>query len=913
MHREVYGGTAGRSRSPLIGRRSELERLDRARANAFEGDGTVLLLWGGAGVGKTRLFEEFSAMPGIAGAAFGTAACFEGLCPPFAPLAQAFACAGLGEVLDSFGDLRSLGAEAAKHRFFLAIAGALRERDEPVVLIFDDLHWADFATLEFLAFLTPLLSGMRVLVLGAVRSESLERDHARYEALTTLRRLGAHRLDVGPLRDEDIRRLVTTIWPAAATASAPAHLERICTLAEGRPYFAEELVAGAAGTPQSSIAAPPLSIRAGVLVRFERLEAQERRILLCASVIGRSFSPALLQTLSGVPDDAVSEALRRAHDLQLVGEPEARSGDFEFRHAITREILYREMLSVEAQKLHRELARILSAEDREDTAGDLAYHCDAAGDRELAGTAYERAGDRAMERYAHRDAEKAYRRALEVREDGASGLAALREKFSRALSINGALSEARVQAQAAADAYAKGGEREKAAGLTVRLARRHYEAGNAGEARAAAQCALELSDARGPVAFDALTTLAHFEALQSRPEAAAEYLLRAEATPGERTTTSRRDFHLVRAIVKAATVKLGSAFEDYEEAVRIARQQGDPEQLSWTLNNYASRALATGRTAAAIDAYREAVANARAADFGKSGALAASGLALAYLFAGELEAARVANERVSEVAGAHALAKTTADAVTLRLAYLRGDDAFDSDASAIAVALAFESGETQNIGLIAAAAATAYETAERYEEAASLRSRALAAIGSIDLSLWLIDRIAAVSGEPERACARTKLARAAVDDAHLAARAYLALFDARVAKRGRNVAAVRALAAEAERGFAAIGWPWERAQALELAGRHAQALAIYERHGYVRHHHELERARRRGRHRAAANRLTQREREVAALAAAGKTNRAIATALFISERTVETHIAAIFDRFDLSSRTELASLLEALP
>lgn len=454
-------------------------------------------------------------MPGLAGAAIGAATCFEGLCPPFAPVAQAFAGAGLGEALDSFGDLRSLDAEAAKHHFFLAIAAALRERDAPVVLTFDDLHWADFATLEFLAFLTPLLFGTRALVLGAVRSESLERDHARYEALTALRRLGAHRLDVGPLPDEDIRRLVTSIWPAAAGTSAPGQLERICALAEGRPYFAEELVAGAAGTPQTSIAAPPLSIRAGVLARFERLETQQQRILLCASVIGRSFSPALLQTLSSVSDDAVSEALRHARDLQLVREPETRSGDFEFRHAITREILYREMLSVEAQKLHHELARILSAQDGGDTAGDLAYHWDAAGDRELAGSAYERAGDRAMERYAHRDAEKAYRRALELREDGEPGVAVLREKFSRALSINGSLSEARVQAQAASDAYAKGGEREQAAGITVRLARRHYEAGNAGEARAAAQRALELSDARGPVAYDALITLAHFEALQA--------------------------------------------------------------------------------------------------------------------------------------------------------------------------------------------------------------------------------------------------------------------------------------------------------------------------------------------------------------------------------------------------------------
>ncbi len=182
----------------------------------------------------------------------------------------------------------------------------------------------------------------------------------------------------------------------------------------------------------------------------------------------------------------------------------------------------------------------------------------------------------------------------------------------------------------------------------------------------------------------------------------------------------------------------------------------------------------------------------------------------------------------------------------------------------------------------------------------------------MDFSFWLLDQLAGSADARERERARELLAEAAGDSANRAARAYLTLFDARLAS-GRRAVGAKVLAGEAAAQFEQNGWPWERAQALELEGRYADAEELYRRHGFLRSARDLARARQRARHRAGRHQLTARELEVARLAAQGKSNRAIAAELFIGERTVETHIAAIFDRFDLTARRQLAALVADSP
>lgn len=908
MHREVYGGTTDRSRSPLVGRDSLLAGLRQSYERACNAGGSLAFVWGEAGVGKTRLLHEFAAFARSVGARVGTASCFESLCPPFAPLRELFADLALQDPfgLESFAAVQP--SVSTRYRAFADAADALDAVSEPRVVLLDDLQWADFATLEFLSFLTSRLTRSRMLVLGAVRSDYLERDHARYETFADLMRRGAALINVAPLAYPEIRSLVAALWPKGRRVDE-AVLERVCALAEGKPYFAEELV-DALLTSQNDTAAAfaPLSIRAGVLARFQRLAPQARQILLYASVIGRNFDATLLEAVSGSPNTEVCEALATGRAAQLIIEAPGRVGHFAFRHAITREILYQELLAIQVRAIHRDVAeRLLQDPDAEPS--DLAYHWNAAGDFERASAAYESAGDAALYRNAHRDAAIAYRGAVETRSDNDPEYAQLCEKFSRALSANAQIEDACTFAQRAVDAYEAAGQHARAASLAIRLARRTYEIGKPQAALKIARRALDLSGEQGPIAFDAYVTLAHFEALQGRNDGANAHLASAEAVPGEHQAVDRRNAYMVRAIVAATSGRLMEAFRHYEAAVTIARGLDDPEQLAWTLNNYASRATATGWTDRAKLAHDEAAACVSGAEFAKVRASTIQGLAFAELLTGDLGAVEIRRQEDAMLPPGIAMTRDARIALGIRLAYYGGDDA-----AALALITAemldgaFASGETQRIGLLSGCAAACYEAAGRREKASALRSRALEKINTVDFSFWLLDQLATSEILDQRKRARTLLAEAATDPGNRAARAHLALFDARIARLGRTADA-KSVANEAAAAFEAIGWPWEQAQALELAGRSAEALQLYHRHGFARHARDLEQARRRRRHRAGKQHLTPRESEIARLASDGMSNRAIAQQLFIGERTVETHIAAIFDRFDLTSRRELAALL----
>jgi DNA-binding CsgD family transcriptional regulator len=727
--------------------------------------------------------------------------------------------------------------------------------------------------------------------------------------LSRLNRLGAVTLAVPPLDDQEMRRLVAAIWPRDGSELA-AEIERVCALADGKPYFAEELVRSAATAHgRFGLDAPPLSIRAGVLARFEELAPPQRRLLLVASVIGPSFDAGFLAQVAACSTGEVAAALTRARDALLVREIRDKPGAFVFRHAMTREILYRELLAFEAQTFHREIARRLEAAGAANPF-DLAHHWSSSGEPERARAAYELAGDIAFSRNAHRDAELAYRGAVASCNDGDSAAPVLCEKLSRVLSVNGNVEAACEFAERAVNGYVTSGNSHHAAFLAVRLARRRYESGDPAAAAAMAHHALALSGGDGPVAYDAYVTLAHFEALQGNRDAAISYLASADTTPGEHLAVDRRNAHMVRAIHAATSGCVTDAFTHYEAAVSIARAMSDPEQLAWTLNNYGSRAMATGWMNRASAAHAEAARCARSREFGKVGAATIAGLAFVELLSGDLDAVRARREEDAQMPPGIAMTQTARTALGVRLAYYCGDDA-QAAALAIpeAVELAFASNETQRIGLLAGCVAAYYDAVGRREEAAALRSRALPMIRSVEFCFWLLDQTATGNSAAERDQARNLLVEAARDPGNLAAKAYLSLFDARVARLLRNPAA-RSLADDAAAQFEQIGWPWERAQALEIAGRYAQAIEVYRRKGFLRHVRELERSRRRARHRAGTRELTVRETEVARLAAQGKSNREIAEALFIGERTVETHIAAIFDRFDLTSRRQLAALLD---
>jgi DNA-binding CsgD family transcriptional regulator len=287
--------------------------------------------------------------------------------------------------------------------------------------------------------------------------------------------------------------------------------------------------------------------------------------------------------------------------------------------------------------------------------------------------------------------------------------------------------------------------------------------------------------------------------------------------------------------------------------------------------------------------------------------------ALGHILAGELDAAQRAHDEASSTNSDGARAHPVALAVGTRLAYLRDDDAAaDQYVEGSALDAALCSPESRHVALVAGCAAAYLQTRGRTGEAWELRRRALVPLDGTEGAYWLLDQMAASPDEDVVARARALLDGATRGPDRLSASAHLALFDGRLLLlQGRREAA-RTLAREAAERFEALGRPWERAQAFEVAGERARALAIYEHLGCTRDAKRVTRARRRARHRPSTTHLTQRELEVARLASDGLSNRAIAEALFIGERTVETHITAIFERFHLTSRKELPALLQRL-
>ncbi|MGA8535081.1 MAG: AAA family ATPase, partial [Candidatus Tumulicola sp.] len=831
MHRGTYGGKSEHLGSELIGRGHELERLTAAFERARGGEGGVVTLWGSAGIGKTRLLGEFAAAARTGGARTVSAACFEYIRPPFGPFDEILRRLELPPASSGASGARtSADAASAKHARFSHIVESLRvaAAHAPLALTIDDVQWADLGSLELLAFAARALRGAAVVVVAAIRSDDIERDPTRFDMIEKLQRDAVARVDVRALSGADMRRLIANLAPAPA-ALDEVHVARICELAEGRPYFAEELV-GAAISPVHSgdVEAPP-SIRSSVLARFLQLTADDRRIVTHAAAIGRWFDAAFLAELTHQPIERVWEALVSARDLQLVRDA-GETGELAFRHAITREVVYRELLTAQARAIHAEIAALFERRGATIDPTELAHHWRAAGNAVRARAFYEAAGDDAYARDAYDDACAAYRCALEGQaEDAAPGRGARCEKFARTLSICGNVPDAISWSQKAVDAYVGENDAAQAARMALWLARRHYDLGHADAATATARWALDILASSDDLAtrYDAYVTLASFETLQGRNAAAGAHLASAEAIERGQDADARSGFHTVRAMVRATDRRLRLAFDDYACAIAFARESGNDGLLAWALNNFASRAAETGHRDVAMPAYAEAVARAEARNLGKTAALACHGYAFAHLLAGNLDAALAMRRRGLGITSGGLLIDAIAAGVFSRVSFLRGDGDAQQCVDAAMLERAFASGETQIIGLLAGSAAPHLDAAGPHSEADRLRERALGELTSVISSLWLLDQCANHDALRERA--RAILADAARDPENRAAAAHLTLFDARVARKKGDVPMAKALGHDSAEFFAAIGWPWEEGQARELAGEPARAMALYQR------------------------------------------------------------------------------------
>jgi ATP/maltotriose-dependent transcriptional regulator MalT len=431
---------ASRVSSPrFVGRTSQLARLHEAyRSAASDECGSAVLVAGEAGVGKTRLVSEFIDWVKEQGGLALVGGCLEFVdrALPFGPMIEALRQlhrslddATLADVLgpsrvELARLLPELGAavpvaapdegDAPTARLFEHVLNALERLGDraPTVLVIEDLHWADSSTRHLLVFLARNLRCSRVLVVGTYRSDDLNRRHPLRAVLAELERSGVVRVDVERFTRTELREQLASILGGEPSNDM---VDEIHDRSDGNAFFAEELLA------VSTDGAPAVSqtLRDVLLARVDALPDAAQRVLRLASVIGRRVDHRLVVALAEQSEAELNEGLRDAVAHQvLLTDPDGLT--YEFRHALTREVVYDDLLPGERVQLHARLARLLTDEPSlfsgspAALASELAWHWYAARDQPRALQASIKAAYGAEKMYAYPEALAQAERALEL-------------------------------------------------------------------------------------------------------------------------------------------------------------------------------------------------------------------------------------------------------------------------------------------------------------------------------------------------------------------------------------------------------------------------------------------------------------------------------------------------------------------
>src|SRR5262249_4761029 len=342
------------------------------------------------------------------------------------------------ELRDRLPDLPApppLDSEQARFRLFDAITTYLKRAAEirPLVLILDDLHWADKSSLLLLRFLAREMVESRLLVLATYRDVEVSRGHPLAEVLPSLRQeRTVERLLLRGLPEDDVRAMLT----ALRGERVPEALARaISREAEANPFFGQEIVRplvdegilggeGAPWTSRSRLAdlRLPESVRDVIGRRLGRLSEACTKLLTAASVVGRELGLDALERIADLDEERLLEVLEEAVTARVVEEVPQAIGRYRFAHALIRETLYEELRTLERVRRHRRVGEVLEelyTRNPEPHLAELAHHFLEAlpgGDVAKAVDYATRAGDHANAQLAYEDAALPYHRALQALE-----------------------------------------------------------------------------------------------------------------------------------------------------------------------------------------------------------------------------------------------------------------------------------------------------------------------------------------------------------------------------------------------------------------------------------------------------------------------------------------------------------------
>ena len=587
------------SSSPLVGRAAEIDALAAAYAAAAAGQSRVMLLTGEAGIGKTRLVEELCgrvrSAAGGAQVRVGESAPLTGATLAFGPFVAALG--DQGEWLlagDGGGDML-----AARHRLFvqvLQLLAGLAARS-PLVLVLEDLHWADESSRELLGFLAVRLRTEPVLVVGTLREEELAAGTRRWLAELE-RRSEVTRIRLRPLADAEVAGLVAGLLPAGSGAEQVA---AVVGAAEGNPLYARELAAAGPG-------GLPGSISDGVLARAAGLPAAPRAVVQQVCVADGGLSHDLLASTVSLTEERLLAAARRAVASGLL----IAGGDgYAFRHELIRQVVYTHLLPGERQRLHRRLAETLSAQPGSNP-GRLAQHWQLAGCPDRAGPAAVSAARAAVQARAYPEALRCYALAVDLEVWVPERGPGLLEEAAQAASWAGDPQRA---AEWAALALTESGTAQSGptgpvdrARRLERLARYQWEAGDLRAAVDGTEQAIDLLGDDPPSTLQARVLAAHatLRMLLGEFDAALPLARRAVAVAEQADAVAAHAQGLATlGIIQAQRGELDAGLAALGTSFDLARQAGSVEDVARAAINHMYLLCTAGRFTEALAVARD--------------------------------------------------------------------------------------------------------------------------------------------------------------------------------------------------------------------------------------------------------------------------------------------------------------------